>query len=71
MTDRLNEICWFCLGEVETNDGVFLCHRCYNIFADPTAPFYAPNLIQPGGFESAMSDPFAMMWIQQRMESVK
>ena len=63
--------CYMCGYGEEALDSIPLCHWCYEAFADPASPFYAPNLIMAGGFEHAMSDPSAMMWVQRRMESVK
>lgn len=69
MTDRLNEICWFCLRDLEVNDGILLCHPCYNIFCSYDSPFYDYDKYQRAFWEKAVSDPDATMWLQKRLEN--
>ena len=57
--------------EAIADDEVPLCHWCYTAFADVNSPFYVPAFVEKGYWDNVMSDPDAMMWVQQRMEEVQ
>ena len=65
----MSDVCWFCLRDLETNDGVPLCHACYNILGDWRCPFYSPTLIMQDTWREIMSDPDAKMWLHKRLEN--
>lgn len=64
----MNSVCWFCLRDLEVNDGIYLCHPCYNIFSDTNSPFRDLYVLQAGFWETTMSDPNATMWLEQRIK---
>ena len=65
----MTEQCFMCGYNQEALDDIPLCHWCYDAFAHPASPFYAPYLVQARHWEVAMSDPHAKMWVQKRLEN--